>query len=651
VAAADVNAMSSSSVPKLAYRRDIDGLRAVAVVMVVLYHAAPEFVSGGFVGVDIFFVISGFLITSIIAHEVDKGAFSVLRFYERRARRILPVLVVVLASVTAMSLLVSPPFDVREMSKGLASTAAFASNIVFWKETGYFRNEAQEVPLLHTWSLAVEEQFYLSWPLVMAYLFGRKRLRWTLALVVLSFGAAVWHVYDSQPVAFYWPHARAWELLMGALLVFVPPPIISGSKVSLLAAVAAALAVLPGLLYTHVTPFPGLAAVPVCLGTALLIWLRAPRTDVVYRALASKPFVAVGLISYSLYLWHWPALVYGRLLLQRAPSLPEAMALVALSFALAYASWRCVEGPGRHVVSSPRRVLVFSGASLCFFAVAGTVMFKTRGLRFRASAEELAVEASEFDINPLRQNCIIGTGQSEPPREGCTVGRDGPKIVVWGDSHADAIVPGFAELARANGARIEQLAKHSCVPLIGPKAVRINDACAQFNRNVLARLIEDPPRMLVVAGRWLSYLPPAAEGFSADVRATLSRLHKEVAAHTTIVVLGPVPEPGFAVPRCRARALFLGREPNTWCPDLPVAEFQAQSGRVDQALRLASANLGEVRYVAVASALCGSAVCRTTVDGLPAYVDDDHLNVAGARYVVKRLRVSFPDLLAGRFDQ
>lgn len=287
------------------YRPDIDGLRAVAVLGVILYHFEVWPFSGGFVGVDVFFVISGYLITGIIANDLQADRFSILTFYQRRVRRILPALVACVAATSVAGLFILLPNELQDLGQSLIATALFASNIYFWSQSGYFAPAADTQPLLHTWSLAVEEQFYIAFPLILAavWRWNRRALVPTLlVLALLSLGVSAYQVQQAPQAAFYLSIGRGWELLVGSLIALCRSHLDKVPATCAWLGLAAIVASLVG--YNEQMPFPGLAALLPCLGAAAII-VSAPGT-MVGNFLSSSPMRGIGLISYSLYLWHWP---------------------------------------------------------------------------------------------------------------------------------------------------------------------------------------------------------------------------------------------------------------------------------------------------------------------------------------------------------
>lgn len=356
------------------YRREIDGLRALAVIPVILFHAGFERFGGGFIGVDVFFIISGYLITTIIVTDLEQGRFTLLDFYERRARRILPALFLVMSASMPMAWMWLLPSDMKDFSESLAAVAIFASNILFWHESGYFDAAADSKPLLHTWSLAVEEQFYVLFPLFLmfAWHFGKKTLSLIIAVVALLSLVASQVASELAPSAnFFLLPTRAWELAIGSAAAFYrvqQPHISAASPTSHAASILGILLILYAIFqFDDKTPFPSLYALVPTLGTLLIILFATPQT-IPGRVLGSRAFVGIGLVSYSAYLWHQPIFAFARHRSLDEPSVQTFVSLSALILLLAYLSWRYVEKPFRNARTVSRHG-VFA------FAIAGSALF------------------------------------------------------------------------------------------------------------------------------------------------------------------------------------------------------------------------------------------------------------------------------------
>lgn len=414
------------------YRREIDGLRALAVLPVILFHAGFEILGGGFVGVDVFFVISGYLITSIILTEKGAGTFSLVTFYERRARRILPALFLVLAVTAPFAWYWLLPADLMAYAKSLAAVPIFSSNILFWRESGYFDSAAELKPLLHTWSLAVEEQYYLLFPLfiLVMWRFGRKWLVPSLILVAaLSLIMAQRRAVVNPAFAFFLLPTRGWELLIGSFIAFHASKVqnrVEPDRVIANVAAAAGMSMLvfAVFVFDKRTPFPGIYALVPTVGTALLILFATPQTAI-GRFLGSRMLVGVGLISYSAYLWHQPLLSLAR---HRSLDEPSAVVLLSLCVAtllLAYLTWRFVEQPFRNSEAIGRNKIIG-------FALGGSVVLIVAGFALYESGREgnrhLVKESPNFSCN----GHIVDGGL-------CIFGNMDAKnvVVLVGDSHAN----------------------------------------------------------------------------------------------------------------------------------------------------------------------------------------------------------------------
>lgn len=653
----------------IGYRSDIDGLRAVAVLSVVAYHAVPWAVPGGFVGVDVFFVISGFLITRLIAADIDRRRFSVASFYVRRTKRIFPVLFVVLFTTLALGWWLLPPSEFAQMGKSMAATAGFVSNIAFWQDTGYFDSAAELKPLLHTWSLAVEEQFYVLWPLTLLLLYRRRLARVAvLAAIALSFAASCYLTVRHQPTAFFLLPPRTWELLLGAALALGYLPALRGAGTRDAAAVAGLVLILAStVLLDASTPFPGWNALYPCLGAALVIAAGDGGDNAAGRwFLGRSPVVFVGLISYSLYLWHWPLLAFARVVFRGALPTSVALAAVAVAALASVLTWRFVERPLRVSGATPAAapVLLRYAALSIAALVAGLVVQGSGGFRAQASAAVAKTERARYDVNPLSGACLRWQAVTGPlPGEPCLTpaAAGAPRLVIWGDSHADAAAPGFAVRGAATGHATYQLTMAGCPPLIG---VELRGAgadyapCAAFNRQVIEYVTSDPAvDVVALVARWtlytenqrfgddpgpITYLVDDADGelstaaskrvFARALAATVDAIR---GSGRRVILLGTIPPIGVNVPDCLARneMPLSGVVP---C-DADAARVRSHVAFADAVIERAAAEPGVCSYLPV-EALCRTDRCVSVAGDDILYANDDHLSARGATF------------LAGAFD-
>lgn len=612
---------------KPAYRADIDGLRALAVLPVVLYHAGIAGFSGGFVGVDIFFVISGFLIAGIIAREVDEGRFSLWHFYERRARRILPALFALVLFVLAAASALFLPGDFEDVPKSALAALFFLGNLWFFSQTGYFQGAADTMPLLHTWSLGVEEQFYIFFPLGLV-LIAAAVPRWRSALVGLaamaSFGWALVTQADPDGFAFYMLPPRGWELLAGSLLAIgTIPPVASRPVREALAWAGIALIVFAVFMYDSTTVFPGLAAVPPVLGAALLIHC-APGTSA-GRALSWRPAVWIGLISYSLYLWHWPLIVFTEYAQGSALSPWQSVLVIAVSILLSWASLKWIETPWRDSQRHSRKgIFAMSAAG---FAGLGALCLALIALgpwasRFPDPVGRIASGAK--DTSPLRGRCL--KSEYAPPQAACTLGaKTVPDAVVWGDSHGVEFAWVLGERAEREGRAIEQRTSGSCPPIPGFVDGRNRD-CGTFNDAVLTDILARPEITTVYLAAFWTGIESERRQAADLLDQTISRL---LTAGKQVVLVGPVPTQPYDVPRTLARSAAYG----TALPTPRKREdYLRQTAWITH--RYDEWRAQGVAIVDPAIALFDDEIGRIAIADRPLYFDSHHLTLAGARLVL-----------------
>ena len=442
------------------YRREIDGLRALAVVPVILFHAGFKGFSGGYVGVDVFFVISGYLITSIILSEKEAGIFSLLSFYERRARRILPALFVVMFACLPAAWILLLPQDMKNFSESLVAVSTFASNFLFWHQSGYFDTASELKPLLHTWSLAVEEQYYVLFPILMVltWKFGKRCIFLSLlAIANLSFGLAEWTSRTYPGFDFFMLPTRGWEILLGAFTSFYlnrkNRKVLHHSVDQLISLVGLALVIYAVYMFNDQTPFPGIYALIPTVGAAFII-LYATNQTLVGRLLGSKLFVGIGLISYSAYLWHQPILAFAR---QRSLDQPSNQLLAGLALTTAifsYISWRFIEKPFRNkkIISRPQIFLYGVIASLFFIAV-GLVGYDSGGFPFRFDSILIDLQKANMGVYERHVKPCWSKIENSPTLESaCSFGANKPpSFALLGDSHAGALLAQLDSLGSAYG--------------------------------------------------------------------------------------------------------------------------------------------------------------------------------------------------------
>ncbi|WP_444925727.1 acyltransferase family protein [Microbulbifer sp. TRSA002] len=656
----------------IGYRRDIDGLRALAVLPVVLAHAGLPGFSGGFVGVDIFFVISGYLITSILVKEIGEHRFSLANFYERRARRILPALFFVLATSIVAGWFVLPPDPFKELGQSALATLLFASNFWFWQSTeDYFGSGADWQPLLHTWSLSVEEQFYLFFPLLLCLLASRSRRSKLLVVAGLSILSLVYSVWatKAQPFANYFlTPSRVWELGLGALLALgVFPQVRKAWLLELVAAAGITMILYSVFVYDSSTPFPGIAALLPCIGAAVLIWTGGNRETIIARLLRLRIIVAIGLISYSLYLWHWPVLVLLRLL-NGSAELPLAMALVAiaLSLILAWFSWRFVEAPFRRASErgfSRRNLALTLGIVGTLIMSVSLVINVKKGVPSRLPEPIYAAYESAKKRTSKERRCM-----KLAPSEGlCELGKleDEPtaNYLLWGDSHAGAFIPGFERWLEAVGQSGIVAAKSACAPLLGVVRLEMgaSHGCDRFNNEVIEILERRKDiETVVLVARWALLVEgnrPLGEGGSPAVlgiakgavdspkssdpsrrnfdlvsyglRETVARIRE---TGRKVVIVEGVPEIPFSVPLAIASAEFIGAKVQSAPTLKEVEERNRRAGIIFEVL----SQEFEIQRGSLVSQLC-PAECQIQLKGKSLYRDGDHLSTFGSEKLVPEL--------------
>lgn len=674
-ATAPVSPFSSPAVPRPqdGYRAEVDGLRAVAVLSVMFHHVGISGFHGGFVGVDVFFVISGYLITRILLAENVQTPFGLVRFYERRARRILPALFFMLIASMLMASLWLWPADHKSFSRSLAATAVSLSNIAFWRESGYFDSGANLKPLLHTWSLGVEEQFYLVFPLLlMATLRWRRTLTpWLFGLIaLLSLALAQWQVHYQPMAAFFLLPARVWELLLGGLLAWrhqsrsedATPPQWMQQTGSLLGAALIAGAVLT---FSQDTPFPGVAALLPTVGTALVIHCAQPGTWV-GRLLRTRVLVGIGLISYSAYLWHQPLLVFARHARLGELDTARALALLALTLLLAYISWRYIERPFRQP-GKIRRAPVFAMAltgSAAFFG-AGMLGYQNDGFVHLYPAQVQMLQQVQKRQN-IPEECWLRLMRDGNFDHACPLGTPGvaPSYVLLGDSHAGLLSAALNQASQKQRLAGLDFSFRSCLPVIH-STYQAQDSTAQ-TCNALRQVFFAPeqlarwPETVILSGRWTLAMEqqrpdngeggtePGAtytlysarsklEGYQQALAHDYADTVRTLLAHgKKVILIYPTPEMGWDVPR--RLALLYMRDGRLNADSASVStDYVAQRNRRTEAALDAIGELPGLSRVRPIDMLCNTWVknrCVAHLNGVPLYFDNNHLSTVGTLPVV-----------------
>ena len=637
------------------YRAEIDGLRAVAVIPVILFHAGFTYFRGGFVGVDVFFVISGYLITTIILLEREQGTFSLLHFYERRARRILPPLFLVMLVSLPCAWLWLMPDDMKDFAQSLVAVSVFSSNFLFWQEAGYWATPNDYKPLLHTWSLAVEEQYYILFPLFLL-LMWRLRRRWLLPSFVVTAVASLllaqWGAYYVPDATFYWLPMRAWELAIGGIIAFCAlyrPEMMRTLQSNRLANEALGLVGLfmigyAVFVFDERIPFPSFYALIPTLGAALIILFTSPQTQT-GRLLGAKPLVGIGLISYSVYLWHQPLFAFARLRSVATPSALLLVGLVLCAFLLAYLSWRFVERPFRNREGISRKsVFTFALAGSLAFIVIGGVGNFAQGFGDRTNSLGQKMSTLEEKLGPNRG---LGTQCEFRLHIPACMTSDEPEILVWGDSFAMHLVQGI--LASKPDAKLVQITRNVCGPIFDVAPIRRDaafgwsKACLDFNEEVRAWLLQNNTvRYAVLSSPFLQYfeeypgllyrndeiVPPSVDLMTQELEKTLAEL---VAMGITPVVFSPPPATGRSLGKCLASAQWQGLS-------LDRCNFQKAAISADRVVVYGFLDNIEADYhvVRLDELMCDSSLCITHLGLAYLYSDERHLAVEGSAALGKQ---------------
>jgi peptidoglycan/LPS O-acetylase OafA/YrhL len=619
------------------YRKDIDGLRCLAVMPVVLFHANIRGFTGGYVGVDIFFVISGYLISGILFRELKAGHFSIYEFYRRRVLRIFPALFVMMAVVSAVSVWFLLPSELIKYAESVLATTGFVSNIYYYLTAGYFASEAASAPLLHTWSLAVEEQFYLFWPLLLMLIYKtthHKLLGGVMVLLIASFIASLIWLDKDATGAFYLIPSRAWELLIGALVALMPPLNLRYHWLAQgLSLIGVGLILICIRAYSYLTPFPGLNALWPCLGAALIIYAGAGHETIVSKALGLKPIVFIGQISFSLYLWHWPVIVFADLGLMLKASLWLQVCEIGLSIVLAYLSWRFVELPFRQpwARKAPVAGILVPGMGLMgVFAASAVFGLTQKGFPERLPKPLQAIAAyADYDGDHLYRGgtCFVVDPKDIYQADSCLKMRAGARhVLLLGDSLSAHLWPGLSQVAPEMD--ILQANQVGCRPVLLEKPSR-TVACETLFRHMLTQwLPKSQVDTVILSGRW----------FDEDM-VSLAPTLKAISPNTHVILIGPVPQYSSALPRILVRAAI------TQDKGLASRSLLPEPFALDKRMRAISADFKNVTYVSMIDYLCKQKDCRSYAQGqVPLQFDSRHFTLEGSIVAANRIK---PEIEAG----
>ena len=625
---------------RTAYRADIDGLRAVAVIAVVAYHAFPAMLPFGFLGVDTFFVISGFLITGVITTEISSGRFSPTHFYARRIRRLFPALVTVLIASFVLGWSIMLPKEFEQFGAHLVGAALFLSNFQFWREAGYFDKAAEFKPLLHLWSLSVEEQFYLVWPLLLILCRRFWLPTWIIAIAIasISFGAYIVVVQQSPNAAFYLPVTRFWELMLGALLALnrVKPNFATSAHGVLAGTSLALLAVCFDGIFGNVFGQSVLRILTV-LGSCGLV-ASGGGNSVSRTFLSNRLAIGIGLVSYPLYLWHWPLLSF-----LRVASIGEATAwtrllVVGLSLILAAATYFLVECPFRFGRWKSVAVPIL-GVGFLATGVSGAAVFLLNGIPMRLAEPIRSVVTAETDWAKgarVGRCWLSGSAPSDAFSQECSPPptKDRKSAWLWGDSHAARLYVGMQSIF-GNDFQVGQLTRDACPPLVHFGY----DNCQASNDFALSLIKKYHPSMVILFARWAIYLGNDKAQLSASLAETISRL--KAASVGAILVIGPAPDWSEPLPKLLTRYwredVPLHRIPDKMAFGLDRDEFETDSDMERWTVAMGA------RFVSLLKIMCHGGACMTIVPSATVQLtttDQGHLTAAAAQYVFRSAAMS-----------
>lgn len=633
------------------YRREVDGLRAVAVIPVILFHAGFTFCGGGFIGVDVFFVISGYLITTIIVEDLDAGRFSIRKFYERRARRILPALYLMMILCIITSWFVFLPRDMKLFSESVGATSVFSSNILFWRDTGYFDTAAELKPLLHTWSLGVEEQFYIVFPIFLWLMWRLGKSRITGILLFLSASSlllAQWGAHNKPAAAFFLLPTRAWELGLGSLTAFylIRKPQLFNENLffNQIYSVIGFLLIIISVFYIRdTTPYPSFYTLIPTLGTALVLLFAGPQTQV-GALLGYRPIVAIGLISYGAYLWHQPLFSfyrYYRLGEQRAW---VSTLLVLTALILAYVGWRYVEQPFRRREKvSTKSVFVFSGMGMLGFIIFGLAGHFSNGFVNERFTEEQQTLFNTLSVSPLRDECHTSGSNFQEPHRACRYFSEPFRWAVFGNSHGVELAYSLAVRLKAHNEGLIQLTFSDCPPTLG-RSYEGTPGCSAWTQEAVDYLINNETITHIVVSYRTHGLAlmdndkrdhdmPVTDADMTEAlqwKSYVDTIRRFSDAGKIVIVVLQAPQ----LPKSAAHYIMQENKNFQFVSGVELDRWKISSEKFSQ--YLIDLPKGAI-LVNPADLFCDMKRCAAIMDGQALYFDDHHMSLGGADIVAKEI--------------
>ncbi|QAU33082.1 acyltransferase family protein [Janthinobacterium sp. 17J80-10] len=685
--ASNINPDSALTHP--AYRPDIDGLRAIAVLSVVGFHAFPKIFTGGFIGVDIFFVISGFLISTIIFGSLNRNSFSFVDFYSRRIKRIFPALLLLLTVSLGVGWFVLLPDEYAQLGKHAAAGSGFVSNFVLLAESGYFDNAAELKPLLHLWSLGIEEQFYIVWPLILWWAWKKQFNLLKIAVVValLSFALNIGSISGNAIKAFYSPLTRFWELLAGSVLAYMalvgnsadasirrkflyflpgylkPDPVVQTciQKPHNVRALLGAGLVLAGFIFINKErAFPGWWALLPVAGSVMLI-SAGERSWINRVILSRRPLVWVGLISFPLYLWHWPLLSFARIVEGETPSRPIRVAAVVIAIVLGWLTYRFVEKPLRFGKGGQYKTFALL-ILMALVGIAGYGLHRQAGMPSRAFAPQLDAYLKSIAVPEKSAECFeIPFAFEKRDNWFCRLGAKGaaPKIFAYGDSHALSLVPALDKLGTEANIQIQFTGNSGCPPLLGIQSMRGAEwakkyNCQKLNSRIFEHVKNSRIDTVLLVARWTYYtgsvtrpneFNPVSMNESEESTVVFSKASFEHGLQETIAKYRSIGVKVFLVEDNPQQiydpkdSLKKYRRPSdTLINRLSVSKTEHVNNQQSVSKLLKSFEGEMVKTINFDDLLCTDEICPLVKDGQFLYSDDDHLSVTGALHIYPKLR-------------